>query len=74
MDGKKCLALYVPGRPDVREAARLARDAVGNMGNWGTLEVEMFPGREETLLLIHPAGGIYISESAVRFLAQRFGD
>ena len=74
MDAKKCVALYVPGRPDSREAERLARSAVEDAADWGALEIEMFPGREDTLLLIHPAEGVYIARSAVRFLSERFGD
>ena len=61
------VALRVPGQPDDREAERLARSAP-ETGSWGILEVEIIPGREETLLLIHPARGVYISAGAARIL------
>ena len=68
---ERCLALRVPGHPDDREALRLVREALDGP-DWGALEVEIFPGGQETLLLIRPAAGIYIDERAVRFLAARF--
>ncbi len=63
-----CLALQVPGRPDTPEAERLIRAALGGQSGWGALEIEIFPGRDGTLLLAHPARGVYIREDAVRFL------
>ena len=74
MENRKCVAVHVPGRPDPREAEHLARCALSEGEDWGALEVEIFPGREDTLLLIHPAEGVYIDRSAVRFLLDRFGD
>jgi len=69
----RCLALQVTGRPGAEEAERLVRSALGTDADWGELEIEVFPGRKDTLLLAHPALGTYISEDAVRFLAVRFG-
>ena len=65
-----CLALRVPGRPDAPEAERLIRSALRGQGEWGILEIEIFPGRDGTLLLAHPANGVYISEDAIRFLLR----
>lgn len=67
------LALRVPGRPDPARAKALAH-AVKEAAGWGALEVEIFPGREESLLLIHPAAGIYIAEGALALLADRLDD
>lgn len=64
----KCLALRVLGQPDAAEAERLIRSAMGGERGWGVLEIEMFPGREGTLLLAHPARGVYISRDALCFL------
>lgn len=68
---KKCVALRVPGRPDDGELYRAAERAMGSGADWGTVEIEVFPGRKGTLLLIHPASGLYIREDAVRFLTVR---
>ena len=70
---KRCLALQLPGRPEAEEAERQVRAALGEDDHWGILEIECFPGREGTLVLAHPAEGMYISRDAVRFLAARFG-
>ena len=67
-EAKKCLALQVQGRPDSAEAARLIRSALQGQPGWGVLEIEIFPGRDGTLLLARPASGVYIREDAVRFL------
>ncbi len=62
MDGKRnCLALRIAGEPDARRIRQAA-------GSWGALEVEVFPGRGETLLLIHPAEGVYIDRRAAELL------
>ena len=67
-DEKKCLALLIPGRPDSAEALRLIRSALRGRPCWGVTEIEIFPGRDATLLLAHPARGVYIREDAVRLL------
>ena len=66
---KKCLALRVPGQPDDEELRRAAERAMDTGEDWGAVEIEVFPGREGTLLLVHPAAGLYIREDAVRFLS-----
>ena len=68
---KKCLALRMPGRPDAGEIRAAVDRAVAAPEDWGALEVEIFPGREGTLLLVRPAAGTYIREDALRFLAVR---
>ncbi len=68
---RRCLALRVPGRPAPTEAETLVRSVLGAGNSWGTLEIELFPGREETLVLAHPATGIYISRDALAYLADR---
>lgn len=65
MDGKRnCLALRIAGEPDARRIRQAA-------GGWGALEVEVFPGRGETLLLIHPAEGVYMDRRAAELLFSR---
>ena len=64
----RCAAVCVPGRPGTEQIRRAAAEALGPGTDWGTLEIEIFPGREATLLLVRPAGGLYIREDAVRFL------
>ena len=71
---QRCLALLAPGAPDGAEAAELVRHALGEDADWGALEIEMFPGRDGTLLLARPAAGIYIRSAAVRFLSRRRGE
>ena len=68
---RRCVALRVPGRPDDSELRRAAERALGPGENWGAVEIEVFPGRKGTLLLVHPASGLYIREDAVRFLTVR---
>lgn len=65
---RRCLALRVPGVPDGAEAADLVRAELGENTPWGALEIEIFPGRDETLLLARPAAGTYICAEALRFL------
>ena len=67
-------ALCLPGRPDRREIRRAVAGVLGPETDWGAVEVEVFPGRETTLLLVHPAAGVYIREDAVRFLLVRRRD
>ncbi len=68
-EAHKCIALWVSGLPDHRRARALVRRALDG-ADWGALEIEIFPGRDGTLLLAHPAQGVYIEENALRFLAQ----
>ena len=67
------VALRVPGQPSRPEMERLARSAAPG-AEWGALEVEIFPGREESLLLIHPARGIYISREMIQILSRYRGE
>ena len=71
---RKCMALRLPGRPDEAELRRAAERALDTGEDWGAVEIEVFPGREGTLLLVHPAAGLYIREDAARFLACRGTD
>ena len=71
---KRCLALRLPGQPETAEAERQVRAVLGEDSDWGILEIEFFPGRESTLILAHPAEGMYISRDAVEFLAARAGE
>ena len=66
---KQCVALRLPGQPDAGQLRRAVEEAFSSGEDWGALEVEVFPGRRGTLLLIHPAAGMYIREDAVRFLS-----
>jgi len=63
------MVLRLPGQPDAGELRRAVEKALSSGEDWGTLEVEVFPGRRGTLLLIHPAAGVYIREDAVWFLS-----
>ncbi|MBO6040839.1 MAG: hypothetical protein J6P58_06475 [Oscillospiraceae bacterium] len=67
---QRCVALRVPGTPDSAAAEALVRSALSGRESWGALEIEIFPGRESTLLLAHPADGVYITKEALRFLLR----
>ena len=73
MQSEKVLALRLPGRPGTEEAERQVRSALGAETDWGALEIELFPGGEETLVLAHPAGGTYIDARAAAILAGLLG-
>ena len=68
---KRWLALRIAGQPEAAEAETLVRAALGGRRSWGTLEIELFPGRKETLVLARPASGIYIKKDALAYLAVR---
>jgi len=71
MDGdKRFFALRVPGRVSDRAAEALVRSRAETAG-WGALEIRLFPGARETLLLARPAEGVYISNAALRLLDTR---
>ena len=70
---RRCLALRVPGAPDGAEAAELVRAALKGTARWGVLEIDIFRGRGETLLLVRPAAGTYIRPEALRFLLRSRG-
>ena len=70
---RRCLALRVPGTPDGAEAAELVRLALADTSRWGVLEIDSFPGRGETLLLVRPAAGTYIRPEALRILLRAGG-
>ncbi|MBR6115102.1 MAG: hypothetical protein IKQ10_07970 [Oscillospiraceae bacterium] len=67
----KCLAVRVPGLPSDDQAEAIVRAALAPRDDWGALEIEIFPGREGTLLLARPARGVYITADALRFLVRR---
>lgn len=68
MDGdKRFLALRVPGQVSDRAAETLIRTRSETAG-WGALEIRVFPGVRETLLLARPAEGVYIPEKVLRLL------
>ena len=69
----RVLALRLPGRPAPEEAARQVRSVLSGKADWGVLEIELFPGGEETLVLAHPARGTYIDRRAAAFLAGMLG-
>ena len=73
MTSERVLALRLPGRPEPEEAERQVRQALAGEADWGVLEIELFPGGEETLALVHPARGTYIDARAAAFLAGRLG-
>ena len=68
------VALCLPGCPKRDEAEAAVRRALGTRTNF-VMEIELFPGRGESLVLAHPAGGqnVYIAEAAVRYLAALYG-
>ena len=68
---KQVLTLCVPGQPDAEETGRLVRSALREHGELGAVEVEILPGRRDTLLLVHPAEGLYIDRRAAEFLSER---
>ncbi|MBR6208363.1 MAG: hypothetical protein IKQ69_05140 [Oscillospiraceae bacterium] len=68
---KQVLAVCVRGCPDGEEALGLVRAALRERGDFGAVEVEMLPGKRETLLLIHPAAGVYIDRRAAEYLTER---
>lgn len=69
MASDRILALRLPGRPEPEEAERQVRAALAEQTDWGVLEIELFPGGEETLVLAHPARGAYIDARAAALLA-----
>ena len=69
MASERVLALRISGRPEPEEAVRLVRSALQAETDWGVLEIELFPGGDETLVLAHPARGTYIDRRAAAFLA-----
>ena len=69
---RKCAVLLLPGPAD-ETALRRAAERARTETDWGALEIEIFPGRAGTLLLIRPAAGLYIKEDAVRFVALYAG-
>ncbi len=64
---KRFLALRVPGRVSDRAAESLIRTRAETAG-WGVLEIRVFPGARETLLLARPAEGVYIPKKVLRLL------
>ena len=64
----RSLALCVPGHPELPDAKRIVFAALGG-ADWGSLEIEIIAGRNESLLLVRPASGVYISRDAVSRLA-----
>ena len=70
---KRCLALRVRGVPSGTEAEAIIRRALQEEPGWGALEIEIFPGREDSRLLAHPAEGVYIRRAAVEYLLAREG-
>lgn len=70
------LALVVPGTPSPEEAAKLLRREFSTRGQfpWSAAEIEVFPGRRESLLLARPAREqrMYISTVALGVLAGYF--
>ena len=73
MTSKRVLALRLPGRPAPEEAEKQVRSALAAEADWGVLEIELFPGGEETLVLAHPARGTYIDARAAAVLAGLLG-
>ena len=72
MEKEKYIVLCLPGEPGRREIRKLVRR---RCGGWGAVEVEIYPGAGECLVLAHPVrGGIYISAAALRFLVHRYGE
>ena len=67
---QKCVAMRVQGRPDSARAESLVRSDMAGQEAWGALEIEIFPGRESTLLLARPASGVYITKEALRVLLR----
>ena len=69
MKEEKYIALCLPGHPRRREIRKLVQ---GRTGGWGAVEIEVYPGAEESFILAHPAGeSMYISAAALRLLLLR---
>ena len=64
----RSLALCVPGHPKLSDVKQSVFAALGG-ADWGDLEIEIIAGRSESLLLVRPASGVYISRDAVSRLA-----
>ena len=64
----RSLALCVPGHPKLSDARRIVFAALGG-ADWGDLEIEIIAGRSESLLLVRPASGVYISRDVISRLA-----
>lgn len=62
------LALRVPGRPSLSDAKKIVLAELGG-ANWGALEIRIFVGGDESLLLARPANGVYLSREALSLLA-----
>ena len=72
MDKGKYIVLCLPGEPGRREIRKIVR---ARCAGWGAVEVEIYPGAGESLILAHPAReGVYISAAALRVLARWHGE
>ncbi len=74
--GPGFVALHTDAAADEREAALLVRRALRERGEppWGAMEIELYPGREGSLILARRAAErVYIAAWALRFLSGRFG-
>ena len=72
MDKEKYIVLCLPGEPGRREIRKIVR---ARCAGWGAVEVEIYPGAGESLVLAHPArAGVYISAAALRVLAHWRGE
>ena len=66
------IALGLPGRPRRRELRKMVR---ARCAGWGAVEIEIYPGAEECLVLAHPAGeSVYLAAGAAALLAERLGE
>lgn len=69
-----CVALRLPGCPKRSEAEAAVRRALGAHRGI-VMEIELFPGRRESLVLAHPAGEeVYITKNALCCLAMLYGE
>lgn len=65
------IVLCLPGRPRRWELRALVRQ---RCADWGTVEIEIYPGAGECLVLAHPAGeSVYLAAGAAALLAEHFG-
>ena len=71
MKKESYIAFCLPGRPRRQELRELVRR---RCPGWGAVEIELYPGTEEYLVLIHPAGeSVFLAAGAAALLAERFG-
>jgi hypothetical protein len=75
MIGPGCVALVAQGEPSQEQAEALVRAALTAQGRpvWDTMEIDLFPGGSNSLIIACPADGQpYIADWALRFILEKY--